>query len=41
MRMRFGGMWIADSEQVLLRFEPGRYPVAYFPATDVSRGCER
>ena len=32
----FGETWIADSEQVLLLFEPGRYPVAYFPETDVS-----
>jgi uncharacterized protein (DUF427 family) len=31
MRVRFGGNWIADSEDVLLLFEPGRYPVAYFP----------
>ena len=30
------GNWIADSEHVLLLFEPGRYPVAYFPETDVS-----
>src|SRR5438132_14289754 len=29
MRVRFGGTWIADSENVLLLFEPGRYPVAY------------
>jgi uncharacterized protein (DUF427 family) len=36
MRVRFGGSWIADSEHVLLLFEPGRYPVAYFPETDVS-----
>ena len=36
MRVRFGGAWIADSEQVLLFFEPGRYPVAYFPETDIS-----
>jgi uncharacterized protein (DUF427 family) len=35
-RMRFGGTWIADSEDVVLLFEPGRYPVAYFPETDVS-----
>ena len=35
MRVRFGGRWIADSENVLLLFEPGRYPVAYFPETDV------
>jgi uncharacterized protein (DUF427 family) len=36
MRVRFGGTWIADSENVLLLFEPGRYPVAYFPETDSS-----
>src|SRR3954471_21691567 len=36
MRVRFGGIWIADSEHVLLLFEPGRYPVAYFPEIDVS-----
>ena len=35
MRVRFGGNWIADSENVLLLFEPGRYPMAYFPETDV------
>jgi len=38
MRVRFGGNWIADSEDVLLFFEPSRYPVAYFPETDVSPG---
>jgi uncharacterized protein (DUF427 family) len=36
MRVRFGKTWIADSEHVLLLFEPGRYPVAYFPETDIS-----
>jgi uncharacterized protein (DUF427 family) len=36
MRVRFGGNWIADSEDVLLLFEPGHYPMAYFPKTDVS-----
>ena len=36
MRVRFGGIWIADSERVLVLFEPGRYPVAYFPEADVS-----
>jgi uncharacterized protein (DUF427 family) len=36
MRVSFGGTWIADSEKVLLLFEPGRYPVAYFPKTDIS-----
>jgi uncharacterized protein (DUF427 family) len=36
MRVRFSGSWIADSEDVCLLFEPGRYPVAYFPETDVA-----
>src|SRR5215475_16117280 len=36
MRVRFGGTWIADSENVVLLFEPGRYPVAYFPKDEVS-----
>jgi uncharacterized protein (DUF427 family) len=36
MRVRFGATWIADSENVLLLFEPGRYPVAYFPENDIS-----
>jgi uncharacterized protein (DUF427 family) len=39
MRVRFGGKWIADSEGVLLLFEPGRYPIAYFPEADVSPGA--
>ena len=34
--VRFGGVWIADSEHVLLRFEPGRYPAADFRETDIS-----
>jgi len=36
MRVRFGGTWIADSEDVLLLFEPGHYPMAYFRETEVS-----
>src|SRR3954470_23908507 len=39
MRVRFGGTWIADSEHVLLLFEPDRYPVAYFPESDVTSGA--
>ncbi|HWN74159.1 MAG TPA: DUF427 domain-containing protein [Candidatus Udaeobacter sp.] len=35
MRVRFGATWIADSEDVLLLFEPGRYPVAYFPEAHI------
>ena len=36
MRVRFGGAWIAESEHVILLFEPGRYPIAYFPETDIA-----
>jgi uncharacterized protein (DUF427 family) len=38
MRVRFGGAWIADSEDVVLLHEPGRYPVAYFPLGDIVAG---
>jgi uncharacterized protein (DUF427 family) len=38
MRVQFGGEWIADSEDVVLLHEPGRYPVAYFPPADVADG---
>jgi uncharacterized protein (DUF427 family) len=38
MRVRFGGEWIADSEDVVLLHEPGRYPVAYFPLAAVAGG---
>jgi uncharacterized protein (DUF427 family) len=34
MRMRVADTWIADSENVILLHEPGRYPVAYFPRGD-------
>ncbi|MBZ5604516.1 MAG: DUF427 domain-containing protein [Acidobacteriia bacterium] len=39
MRVRFGASWIADTEDVLLLFEPGHYPMAYFMETDVSPGA--
>lgn len=38
MRVRFGGTWIADSEDVFLLFEPERYPVAYFPEAAIIPG---
>jgi uncharacterized protein (DUF427 family) len=38
MRVRYAGEWIADSEDVILLHEPGRYPVAYFPLADVRAG---
>jgi uncharacterized protein (DUF427 family) len=36
MRVRFGGTWIADSEHVLLLFEPSHYPMAYFPENAIT-----
>jgi uncharacterized protein (DUF427 family) len=36
MRVLFGGHWIADSENVVLLHEPGRYPVAYIPVADIA-----
>jgi len=39
MRVRFGGDWIADSDDVVLLHEPGRYPVAYFPRGGVAPGA--
>jgi uncharacterized protein (DUF427 family) len=38
MRVRFGGEWIADSEQVTLLHEPAHYPVAFFPRDDIRPG---
>ncbi|WP_329066042.1 DUF427 domain-containing protein [Amycolatopsis sp. NBC_01480] len=38
MRVRFGGEWIADSEDVVLLHEPGRYPVAFFRRENVRDG---
>ena len=39
MRVQLGGKWLADSEDVVLLHEPGRYPVAYFPLSDVVDGA--
>jgi hypothetical protein len=44
MRVRFSGIWIAESERVLLLFEPGHYPIAYFPEASTrpsarTKGC--
>ena len=38
MRVKFGEKYIADSQDVVLLHEPGRYPVAYFPKTDIRPG---
>lgn len=36
MRAELGDSWIADSEDVVLLHEPGRYPVAYFPPAGIA-----
>jgi uncharacterized protein (DUF427 family) len=41
LRGRFGGTWVADSEDVLLPFEPGRYPMAYFPQASSPDSLQR
>jgi uncharacterized protein (DUF427 family) len=38
LRVKLADEWIADSEDVLLLHEPGRYPVAFFPVGDVRHG---
>jgi uncharacterized protein (DUF427 family) len=35
MRAMYAGEWIAQSDDVVLLHEPGRYPVAYFPREDI------
>src|ERR1700744_919279 len=37
MRVEFDGLVIAQSDDVVLLHEPGRYPVAYFPLADVDQ----
>jgi uncharacterized protein (DUF427 family) len=39
MRVRFADQWIAESDDVMLLHEPGRYPVAYFPEVDIASGA--
>lgn len=39
MRVMFGGAWIAQSDDVVILHEPGRYPVAYFPKSDIADGA--
>jgi uncharacterized protein (DUF427 family) len=38
MRVQFGGAWVAQSDDVVILHEPGRYPVAYFPRADLAEG---
>jgi uncharacterized protein (DUF427 family) len=39
MRVKLAGEWIAESDDVVLLHEPGRYPVAYFPTAAVRHGA--
>ena len=38
LRVKLADEWIADSEDVLLLHEPGRYPVAFFALANVRPG---
>src|SRR5262245_56413276 len=38
LRVKLADKWIADSEDVLVLYEPGHYPVAFFPLADVRTG---
>jgi uncharacterized protein (DUF427 family) len=39
MRAELGGRTVVQSDDAVLLFEPGRYPVAYFPVTDFAEGA--
>jgi len=41
MSVELGGSIVARSDDVVLLFEPARYPVAYFPVSDVAEGAPR
>ena len=41
MSVEFGGSIVARSDDVVLVFEPARYPVAYFPVRDIADGALR
>jgi uncharacterized protein (DUF427 family) len=41
MRAELGTRTVVRSDDVVLLFEPGRYPVAYFPITDFAEGALR
>jgi uncharacterized protein (DUF427 family) len=38
MSVELGGSMIARSDEIVILFEPARYPVAYFPIGDIDRG---
>ena len=41
LRAELGGRTVVQSDDAMLLFEPGRYPVAYFPRTDFADGALR
>jgi uncharacterized protein (DUF427 family) len=41
MRAELGGRTVVQSDDAVLLFEPGRYPVAYFPLADFAEGALR
>ena len=41
MRAEFGGRTVVRSDDAVLLFEPGRYPVAYFPIADFADAALR
>jgi uncharacterized protein (DUF427 family) len=41
LRAELGGRTVVESDDAALLFEPGRYPVAYFPLTDFAEGALR
>src|SRR5919109_1759917 len=41
MRAELGGLTVVHSDDAVLLFEPGRYPVAYFPIADFAEGALR
>jgi uncharacterized protein (DUF427 family) len=41
MRAELGGETVVQSDDAILLFEPGRYPVAYFPIDDFAEGALR
>jgi uncharacterized protein (DUF427 family) len=41
LRAELGGRTVVQSDDAVLLFEPGRYPVAYFPLADFAEGALR
>src|SRR5919109_268548 len=39
MSVELGAVIVARSDDVVLLFEPARYPVAYFPLRDIAEGA--